>query len=192
MTAAYGNPIRPYPTIYDLFALQVLCSAQGSVKQTQNPFIGWKSHRRGGESQPSQKPYYLLSATQAEPAIMRWLFMCLTMTIIPKNGEISRSVNRKGNNSRPKLRKPSHNNGLLEILHARKGLADWSLVPCTETKPPYSIWTKTFQSKQSLSFWKCYPQWHQPDKPQGELKKCGAWEMKIITEWDMKLLTEKN
>lgn len=111
----YGNPICPNPTIYDLFALQVLQSAQGSVKQTQNPFIGWKSHRRGGESQPSQKPYYLLSATQAEPATMRWLFMCLTMIIIPKNGEISQSVNRKGNNSRPKLRKPSHDNGILEI-----------------------------------------------------------------------------
>ena len=40
LSAAYGNPICPYLTVYDLFALQVLQSAQGSVKQTQNPFIG--------------------------------------------------------------------------------------------------------------------------------------------------------
>lgn len=40
LSAAYGNPICPYPTVYDLFPLQVLQPAQGSVKQTQNPFIG--------------------------------------------------------------------------------------------------------------------------------------------------------
>lgn len=62
LSAAYGNPICFHPTVYDLFVLQVLKSAQGSVKQTQNPFIGWKSHSRG-ESQPSQKSYYLVCHT---------------------------------------------------------------------------------------------------------------------------------
>lgn len=109
LMTAYRNPICLYPTLYD-FSLQVLQPAQGSVKQTQNPFIGWKSTRE--EEKASQaRSHIISSATQTEPA--RWLFMCLTMIIIAKNVEI---VKRKGNNSGLKLRKPSHNNEMSEIL----------------------------------------------------------------------------
>lgn len=49
-----------------------------------------------GEASQARKPYYLLSATQAEPANMRWLFMCSTMIIILKQWWNQSECQRKG------------------------------------------------------------------------------------------------
>lgn len=113
---------KPYlPLSYSIWLVSIAgpAASPGQCETDTKPFHWLKEpqERRGKPAKPEAVLSLVCHTGRAsEHEVITYVFNYDNHSKREKNGGISLCVNRKGNNSRPKLRKPSHNNGTSEIF----------------------------------------------------------------------------